>query len=463
MNGSYRGAALLALFFAAGCGEGSTLATPSSHQLSRRPNSGSGGTTAIKHIVLVIQENRTFDNLFATFPGADGATQGLLKLPSGGHIVVPLQPTNLVERCDFGHGYKGYLKDYDGGAMDGFNTEGGGKPCPGPTGIKTYQYVIPQQIAPYWSIAQQYVLADHMFTTQGSGSFTNHQDLIAGATFLNKTRTKSLVDFPSLKPWGCNGKDGTVTSFLQAEQTRLKYRYRKGPFPCMRYETLRDLLDAKGISWTYFSPPSQGGSGAVWNAFDAIEAVREGPEWRTNVAPTRNFFYDVTNQRLPAMSWIVPDLLDSDHPGTSSDTGPSWVASIVNAVGQSPYWNSTAIIVVWDDWGGFYDHVPPPFQDQWGGLGFRVPMLVVAPYARRGGGSQGGYISNTQYEFGSILKFIETVFDLGSLGTTDVRATSILDCFDFMQPPRQFTKIPSQYSRGYFLHRPPSNLPVDTE
>ena len=101
----------------------------------------------------------------------------------------------------------------------------------------------------------------------------------------------------------------------------------------MRYETLRDLLDAKGISWTYYSPPSPGGTGAIWNAFDAIEAVRDGPEWRTNVAPTRNFFYDVTNQRLPAMSWIVPDLLDSDHPGTVSDTGPSWVASIVNAVG----------------------------------------------------------------------------------------------------------------------------------
>ena len=322
MNGSYRGAALLALFFAAGCGEGSTLATPSSHQLSRRPNSGSGGTTAIKHIVLVIQENRTFDNLFATFPGADGATQGLLKLPSGGHIVVPLQPTNLVERCDFGHGYKGYLKDYDGGAMDGFNTEGGGKPCPGPTGIKTYQYVIPQQIAPYWSIAQQYVLADHMFTTQGSGSFTNHQDLIAGATFLDKTRTKTLVDFPSRKPWGCNGKDGTVTSFLQAEQTRLKYRYRKGPFPCMRYETLRDLLDAKGVSWTYYSPPSQGErarSGTLSMRSKRYAKVRSGA---TNVAPTRNFFYDVTNQRLPAMSWIVPDLLDSGPSRHRSDTGP---------------------------------------------------------------------------------------------------------------------------------------------
>ncbi len=413
--------------------------------------------------MLVIQENRSFDDLFATFPGADGTRQGLMKLPSGDDIVVPLQPKSLVEPCDFGHGYKGYLKEYDGGAMDGFNTQNGGPGCPGPSGIKTYQYVNPREIAPYWSIAQQYVLGDHMFSTQGSGSFTGHQDLIAGATIFDKARTKSLVDFPSSNPWGCNGKDGTKTSFLQAEQTGLTYHYHKGPFPCMRYETLRDLLDAKGISWMYYSPPSVHATGALWNAFDAIKAVREGPEWHTNVALPRDFFYDIRKQRLPAMSWIVPDLPNSDHPGPKSDTGPSWVANIVNAVGQSQYWNSTAVIVVWDDWGGFYDHVAPPFQDQWGGLGFRVPMLVVAPYAKLGSGSHGGYVSHTQYEFGSILKFIETVFDLGNLGTTDVRATSMIDCFDFSQPPRKFTTIPSKYSRSYFLHQPPSDLPVDTE
>ncbi len=122
-----------------------------------------------------------------------------------------------------------------------------------------------------------------------------------------------------------------------------------------------------------------------------------------------------------------------------------------------------AIVVVWDDWGGFYDHVPPPLIDQWGGLGFRVPMLVISPYAAIGSGSQGGYVSHTPYEFGSILRFIEDDFKLGSLGRTDARATSIVDCFDFTQQPRKFKPIPSSLGRSYFLRRRPSQLPVDTE
>ena len=137
------------------------------------------------------------------------------------------------------------------------------------------------------------------------------------------------------------------------------------------------------------------------------------------------------------------------------------MASVVNAIGQSTYWQTTAIIVVWDDWGGFYDHVPPPFQDHYGGLGFRVPMIVVSPYAL-GGGSP-NYVSHTQYEFGSILKFIEGTFGLGSLGTSDERATSIVDCFNFAQQPRPFTVIPSKHNRSYFIHRGPTHVPVDTE
>jgi phospholipase C len=453
------------LLNACGGGNGAGAAAAPVNPL-RLPLSSSSGSGVIKHVVVVIQENRTFDNLFATFPHADGTTEGEMELPSGGSVMVALQPAALDEPCDFGHSYKGYLKDYNNGAMDGFSLEGGGKNCPGPSGTATYQYVYPQQIAPYWDIAGTYVLADHMFSTQGSGSFTAHQDLIAGATIINTEKTKSLVDFPSAEPWGCDAKakhPRTVTSILSYEYPNLVYRYHKGPFPCMGYETMRDLLDAKSISWRYYSPPEPTGTGAIWDAFDAIKAVREGAEWHTNVVLPLNFFFDIANDRLPAVSWIVPDLLDSDHPASGSHSGPSWVASIVNAVGQSRYWQSTAIIVVWDDWGGFYDHVPPPFHDQWGGLGFRVPMLVVSAYAVRGTGSQGGYVSHTQYEFGSILKFIEEVFDLGSLGTTDVRATSIKDCFDFTQPPRSFVEIPAEYSRAYFEHRPPSNLPVDTE
>jgi phospholipase C len=331
----------------------------------------------------------------------------------------------------------------------------------GRSGILTYQYVNPKQIAPYWTIATQYVLADHMFQTQGSGSFTAHQDLIAGATIINKAKTESLVDFPTHTPWGCDAPLDTKTSLLVYADKQLKDEF-KGPFPCMSYMTLRDLLDSKKVSWKYYSPPVPGNTGKYWNAFDAIDAVREGPEWTTNIAQPTVFFSDLTSGTLPAVSWVVPDNPNSDHPSTH-DMGPSWVASVVNAVGQSSYWDSTAIIVLWDDWGGFYDNEPPPFFDHWGGLGFRVPMLIVSPYARETSSTQTGYISHTQYEFGSILKFIENIYGLGSLNTTDKRSTSIVDSFDFTQSPRSFKAIPSKYSREFFLHQKPSYLPVDTE
>ncbi|MGC1379421.1 MAG: alkaline phosphatase family protein [Candidatus Baltobacteraceae bacterium] len=454
-------AALSAAAGLASCAGASTSAPGGAVPARLSPASGSGGSGSsnyIQHVVVMIQENRSFDDLFATYPGADGATQGKMK----GAGKVTLQEVDLTDPCDYGHGYKGFVKDYDNGKMDGFGEEGGGRKCPGQAGKAVYQYVNPSQVQPYWDLAQQYVLADHLFQTQGSGSFTAHQDLIAGATLINPSQTQSLVDFPSAKPWGCDAPPGTVTSLLVSTTKKLQYKYDKGPFPCLTYATLRDLLDAKDVSWKYYSPPEPHGTGSLWNAFDAIQAVREGPEWKTNIASTTKIFTDISGNTLPSVSWIVPDEDNSDHPGSGHDTGPSWIASVVNAIGESPYWNSTAIVIVWDDWGGFYDHVPPPFFDQWGGLGFRVPMLVVSAYARHGTSSQ-SYVSHTQYEFGSILKFVENVWGLGQLGTTDTRAASIVDCFDFTQQPRAFKPIGSKYSRAFFERQPPSYKPVDTE
>jgi phospholipase C len=441
----------------------------------------------IQHVIVVIQENRSFDNFFSTFPGADGTSGGCMKSPSrlraASHVLpsrrapcpsgdeyVPLAKAALVEPCDYSHHYHTFLGDYDGGSMDGFGLENGNKvTCPGEAGTAVYQYVDPSQIAPYWTIAQQYVLGDRMFQTQGSGSFTAHQDLVAASTILDQAKTKSLVDFPDRGPWGCDAPAGTKTDQLFFNGSKLQEQYHKGPFPCLTYETLRDLLDAKSVSWRYYSPPifnkrtGAHAAGSLWNAFDAIAAVRKGPEWKSNIAAPKSFFGDVKQGRLAAVSWIVPDETNSDHPANDSDTGPSWVASIVNAIGESSYWDSSAIVVVWDDWGGFYDHEPPPFFDDWGGLGFRVPMLVVSAYAREAYPGTPGYVSHTQYEFGSILRFIEDTWGLGTLGTTDQRATSIVDCLDFTQPPRTFVPIQSKYSQSYFERQPPSYQPVDTQ
>lgn len=440
------------------------------------------GSSPIEHIVLIVQENRSFDNLFATFPGAHGARVGLFKTSSG-DINQKLTAGKLYLPNDVTHCNAAFKVAYDGGKMDGFSVErlgvcgrGGTIGNGAPAGKYVYQYVKPSLIKPYWDIAKEWVLADELFQTQGSGSFVAHQDLIRGGSAVdgsasNPNGTESLIDNPTEMPWGCDSSSTSTTELITVDGKYLT----NGPFPCSnkfpnyssgQYLTLRDSLDAAGLSWKYYSPcfayspgscnnTSKRNAGATLNAFDAIYPVRNGPEWGTNVSmPETNIFTDITSGSLPAVSWVIPEDKNSDHPGDTIqgavDHGPEWVASVVNAIGESSYWDSTAIIIVWDDWGGLYDNAKPPFQDAYGGLGFRVPMLVVSPYARLRPNGKSGYISHTKYEFGSIIKYIENNFNLGLLGTTDKRATSIGNIFDYGQGPRQFSEIPSSLGAQYF-------------
>lgn len=415
----------------------------------------------IKHVVILIQENRSFDNFFATFPGADGATRGLMKT-SNGDVYVPLKKAGL-NSDNLGHSHFTFNKEFDNGKMDGFADvqRDLGHGVLVPAGKYTYRYVDPKAIAPYWDIAKDYVLADHMFTTQSSASFTAHQDFIAGGTPVGD-KGDNVIDFPVPASWGCNAAPGTVTDLITPKGHE---EFGAGPFPCFSYRTLRDLLDAKGISWLYFTNKNRNGE---WNAFDAISAVYNGSEWNTNVVIPETKVFDYLGKtrgpgptgELPAVSWVIPDVATSDHPADIRDLGPEWIASVVDAIGESVYWDSTVIIVVWDDWGGEYDHVPPPQLDGQG-LGMRVPMLIVSAYDKETSASRPGYISHTQYEDGSLLKFMEQNWNLGSLGTTDVRANSIADCFDFNQKPRPFVPIPESFSRSYWEHYNVSAAPID--
>lgn len=451
-------ACAVAAFGFAGCsgGGGAGSAVTPVRQAAAVSSNGVS-TKYVKHIVIMIQENRSFDNLFATFPGADGATYGYthtgkkIALKKHGLAAADVNHdwSTFEAECDL-HGSTCKMDGFDLAKINGNN----------PGGTYAYQYVDPAQIGPYWSIAQNYALLDHMFQTQGSGSFTAHQDLIAGGTAIDDTN--SLIDYPSeWKVWGCDAPANTHTSLITVDDT---YKLNKGPKPCLTYPTgtIRDLLDAKHVPWKYYSPlyhPKTGGAGSLWNAFAAIDAVRNGPEWTTNISmPQTNIFNDITNGTLPAVSWVIPDQIYSDHPRTDkgTDKGPEWIASVVNAIGESPYWKTTAVVILWDDWGGFFDHVAPKRYGS-GQLGFRVPVLVVSPYVAA------GKISHVNFEFGSILKFVEQTFDLGSLGTTDVRAKSLGDVFQFKKPARSFVKIPASLSPEYFLHLPPSYEPVDTE
>jgi phospholipase C len=455
--------ALAAGFALSACG-GSTGSLPAGggSQSQRRHPSNS----PIKHIVVLVQENRTFNNLFAQFPGATGTIIGIEKVKKKGQWIqkhIPLKEVPLIDKKNLNHLYKSYIIAYDDGAMDAFNLipfSVTGKP----EKKLPYQYVLQSDVQPYWDMATQYGLANAMFSTQGSGSFTAHQDLIRGGSEVGGN--ESLIDDPtSNSAWGCDSPAGTATNLLT---TNGDYKKATGPFPCSNqfpyygsydYTTLADSFDANGVSWKYYTPAfKKGTSSALWNAFDVIYPVRNGSEWGTNVTwPETNIFNDLTSGTLPQMSWVIPDACNSDHPGYTCDSGPSWVTSVVNAVGQSSYWNSTAIIVVWDDWGGFYDPVSPAPLDNQGGPGFRVPMIVISPYV------PANEISQTKYTFGSIVKFVEDTYKLNCLNTLDCSSTSIADMFNYSQKKRQFKAFKAKYSRNYFLHQKPSGLPVDTE
>jgi phospholipase C len=413
----------------------------------------------IKHVVVIVQENRSFENIFAGWPKADAPMYGYKSDGSR----VKLHQMRYADDCytimsfsgcDIGHLWEQALQDYHGGKMDGYNLEGLGTTGYGPpAGDVPYAYLDHGETAPYRQLASGYTLVDHMFPTEFGTSFTAHQDLIAGTTQI--APGESLVNIPLPgPPWGCEAPDGTFTSLVNTQRQITN----NGPFPCLdQYPTIAQRLDAAHVSWKYYAPSTGVFAGQVWSAFSAIRSVYYGPDWKKVISPETIALTDPHNGALPQVSWVIPDLNWSDHAVTTSNLGPSWVGDLVDAIGESQYWKSTAIIVIWDDWGGWYDNAKPPQLD-YVGLGERVPCIIISPYARK------GYVSHEQYEFGSILKFIEETFGLASLGTTDVRASSLSDSLDFTQAPRPFVApIITRYPASYFIRQPQSRKAPDDD
>ncbi len=459
--------ALLGLIVPAGCSSASGTPAVLTRAL---PQSGSP-SQYISHVVVIVQENRTFENFFTGYPGANAPPSGCA-IPEGrarptitrhvarrgassdcprGDISVALQPITFVGP-DLGHDWQTSQTDYDKGKMDGFSKfHGNYGPYP------AYSYVERSLIKPYWDIARQYVLADEMFPTQWGGSFTGHLTLVAGTDDIDQSPSEAEIDNPTRAPYDCDSPPGTESSYVTSTQ---KVEMNKGPFPCFdQWNTVANVLDNAGVSWKYYATKKL--DAGIWEPFEAMQYVRYGPDWANIIAPQTKILTDPGDGELASVSFVTPSTADSDHPIAKSDLGPSWVASVVNAIGESSYWNSTAIVVLWDDWGGWYDNAKPPQLD-YRGLGFRVPCLIISPYAKS------GYVDSTQYEFASILKFIEKVYGTGSIGPrsqgyTDQRATSLDAAFDFNQNPRSFTPITSKYPMSHFLHEPPSNGPVDTQ
>ena len=399
----------------------------------------------IQHVVIVVQENRTVDDLFQFLPGANTQNHGL---NSHGQTV-QLHAEGLAAPYDLSHTHSAFLTEYANAAMNGFDLELCKGTCPANA---AYAYVPQSQVGPYYTLAETYAFADDFFETDQGPSFPSHQYLVSGTSTVSDSspnKASNNGETPTSQvTGGCDAPQGSLVAVITpqgAEPPSLR------TFPCFQRQSLMNELDAAGVSWKYYQAAPGAG---IWNAVDAISSIWSNPgEMDANViSPPSQVLTDIANGQLASVVWVTPTKAASDHPRVTDGSGPSWVASIVNAIGRSQYWQNTAIFVVWDDWGGFYDHVPPTIYNSFE-LSFRVPLIVVSSYAKS------GYVSHAQHEFGSILKFTEETFGLPSLNTTDARADDLFDCFDFSRG-KKFRHIPATNPPSFFF-RQPSTEPND--
>ena len=370
------------------------------------------GRDKIQHFVFIIKENHTFDNYFGKFPGANGATSGTR---SDG-VVLQLGPMPDVTAHGFGHTIENSLTGIDNGKMDGFDLLDEGDENGDNLAYRQFDST---GIPNYWYYAQHYVLADNMFSSLHGPSYPNHIYTVAADNH-------GIIDLPydpTQARWHASsgGCDAVPSTFVRTidEQGNIN-----AMFPCYDFQVLTDLLDNANppVSWKYYAP-SAGEPGYIWSVLDAINHVRNSAEWQQNVLPVSQFATDALNGNLPAVSWIVTGVAD-EHPPDSTCYGEGWTVQQINAIMQGPDWASTAIFLVWDDFGGQFDHVPPPTVDGYG-LGMRVPLIVISPYAIP------GKVSHTQYEFASVLKTIEERFGLPFLSERDANANDLWDTLNF--------------------------------
>ena len=377
---------------------------------------------AFAHVVVVVQENRTVDNLFNGFPGADTVATGMrFGKP------VALQPIALEPSIDPDHSHQGFATDYDNGKMDGFDHEYKN------SSSSTYAYVQQSDVQNYWTLASRFTLADEVFQMNMGPSFSAHVNLVAAQAgyplaFNGNPTTKGGP--------GCFGA-GIVT-YIDMRKPFPGTPLSNGP-ACQDMPTIFDLLDAKGIGWRYYAP-SSGFGAQLWSAPDYITHIAEGPDIANLVHPESQIIADIASGTLPAVSYVVPQMCSSDHPhGPYADplAGPHWVAAIANAIGASQYWGDTLILITWDDWGGWYDHKTPGIIND-DNYGFRTPLLIVSAYPANPGTPD--HTTRTQ---ASIMTAIESIFGLPSLGQLDAKSDDLRADFNFGSPVPYGSALPS--------------------
>lgn len=411
--------ALMAVFIIA-CGSQQTSSQPVTF-------TAPPGLEKIDHFVFIMQENRSFDSYFGTYPGADGVpADACLADPRGGDCVKPFHDTNDINRGG-PHGWDNAQGAINGGRMDGFLTESfkgksaaGQEPCkppdpnctPGRNAYDVMGYHDYHEIPNYWNYAGQYVLQDRMFESVASYSLPAHLYMLAGQSggyVGGQGQPKpSTYNFPE------------ITELLSDDKIDWKYYVTSGTAP--------DTEDGHVVG-SQSQQQQHPDRYSLWNPLPAFPQVQNDPERKNRLVDTSQFYNDAKAGKLPQVSWVIPSAAVSEHPPGGVQEGMEYVTGLVNAIMQSPNWNSTAIFISWDDWGGFYDHVQPPQVDEFG-LGIRVPGLIISPYARQ------GYVDHNTYSFESWLRIVEERYGVSPMTARDSGAADMTAAFDFSQQPR---------------------------
>jgi phospholipase C len=406
------------------------------------------GDIPINHFVYVIQENRSFDHYFGTYPGANGIPAGtrLSYLPDGPKEAAPFHIEKLTLPEDISHTWQAAVTAINGGKMDGFiwaewpealryywrsdvpefdpnlirpktpmngagltrteqealkarqvTARNAAKPAGKPPHwvLNTLSYYDYREIPNYWEYARCFTLCDNFFSSLSGPSGPNHLYTVAA-------QSGGLVNNPG---YGLIGERGVYA------------------FP-----TMAEALQNAKVSWKYYDEQPDPKANTLFNPLPGFVSFEENPELMKHLVPLTELSRDLAGDGFPEVSWIIPEVKHSEHPPADIGAGMWHVTEIVNEIMKSRHWGDTAIIVVWDDYGGFYDHVAPPKLDAYG-LGPRVPALVISPYAKK------GFVNHSQFDATSPLKLFETRFALEPLTERDRNANDMLDCFDFGQKP----------------------------
>ncbi|HEY3765998.1 MAG TPA: alkaline phosphatase family protein [Gaiellales bacterium] len=382
-------------------------AKPASTSVVKTAPAASTGITAdqlvalarIKHVIFVTKENRSFDNYFGLYPGADGTSTGRT-MAGRTRRLARLLDTNK----DLRHDRAAMLHDIHFGQMTGFSS------MPHPN--FAYTEARPGQLPAYWAYARHYTLGDHMFSSVAAPSLPNHIFTVAA-------HDGGMVDDRGYSgQWGCDAPASQRVPVYRDGRRSLQY-------PCFNITSLGQQLSRRLISWRAYGPRLHA-QGSGWIGYEAIRGVRKTALW-SHIHPNPQLWKDLARNRLPAVSWVVPPYERSEHPPASVCSGEDWTTSLVDRVMRSPYWSSTLIVVTYDESGGFYDHLAPPRVDNLG-YGPRVPLLLIGPWVKP------GFIDHHTYDFASIDKLIALRYHLPMLSRREANATPITAALQAQTP-----------------------------